>query len=72
MDDFSNIINSIDNMFYEDKEGKVYKLLLESLERPLFESVLRYTHGNKLKASRILGLNRNTLKSRLKKLGMAR
>ncbi len=61
----------MDSMFYEDKEGKVYKLLLESLERPLFESVLRYTNGNKLKASRILGLNRNTLKSRLKKLGMA-
>ena len=71
MNDFSNIINSIGETFYTDKKGKVYKLMLESLERPLFESVLKYTHGNKLKASRILGLNRNTLKSRLKKLGMA-
>jgi DNA-binding protein Fis len=70
MYDFKSIIEGIDDLSLHDKEGKIYKLLLDCLEKPLFERVLRYTGGNKLKAARALGLNRNTLRSKLKKLGM--
>ncbi|MGH8510197.1 MAG: helix-turn-helix domain-containing protein [Gammaproteobacteria bacterium] len=45
----------------------LYELVLTEVERPLFESVLAQTGGNLSKAAQILGLNRNTLRARLKK-----
>lgn len=51
-------------------EGEVYKLIIESIEKPLIESVLQRTEGNQLKAAKILGINRNTLRSKIKRLGI--
>ncbi|MGH8507881.1 MAG: helix-turn-helix domain-containing protein [Gammaproteobacteria bacterium] len=45
----------------------LYELVLTEVERPLFEAVLAQTGGNLSKAAQILGLNRNTLRTRLKK-----
>ncbi len=45
----------------------LYELVLSEVERPLFEAVLAQTGGNLSKAAQILGLNRNTLRTRLKK-----
>jgi len=42
--------------------------LLKAVERPLIENILRRTHGNQLKAAKLLGINRNTLSSKIKKL----
>ncbi len=50
-------------------EGKypanLYRLIINEVERPLFEKVLEYTNGNQSKASEILGITRSTLKKRL-------
>lgn len=40
------------------------------MERPLFKLVLQHTEGNQIKAARILGINRNTLRTKLKKYGL--
>lgn len=48
----------------------MYKSVLEIIERPLIEHVLERTEGDQLKAARILGLNRNTIRARIKKLGI--
>jgi two-component system nitrogen regulation response regulator GlnG len=48
--------------------GNVYDQALAAFERPLFESVLRETHGNQLRAAQVLGINRNTLRKRLGEL----
>lgn len=40
------------------------------MERPLFKLVLQHTQGNQIKAARILGINRNTLRTKLKKYGL--
>jgi two-component system nitrogen regulation response regulator GlnG len=40
------------------------------LERPLIRQVLHLTHGNQVKAAAILGINRNTLRSKMQALGM--
>ena len=45
--------------------GTIYHSAQAAFERPLFEWALRETGGNQLKASRILGINRNTLRKRL-------
>ena len=40
------------------------------LEKPLFEEALAQTRGNQIKAAALLGLNRNTLRSKLRQLGI--
>jgi DNA-binding protein Fis len=35
------------------------------VEPPLIEEVLRYTHGNQSQTARILGITRNTLRTKL-------
>jgi two-component system nitrogen regulation response regulator GlnG len=52
-------------------EGQLYDLALAAFERPLFAHALAATGGNQLRAARLLGINRNTLRKRLVDLGMA-
>lgn len=44
----------------------VYNMVLAEVEAPLLEEVLRYTRNNQTKASTLLGLNRGTLRKKLK------
>ena len=48
-----------------DEAGGLYQLLLAVMEEPLFEVVMKESRGNLSKASRILGLNRGTLKKKI-------
>jgi Fis family transcriptional regulator len=43
----------------------LYQTLLAEVEPPLIEEVLRYTRGNQSKTARILGITRNTLRTKL-------
>ena len=49
-------------------EGDLYDAALAAFERPLFIHALACTGGNQLRASRLLGINRNTLRKRLNDL----
>jgi Fis family transcriptional regulator len=49
----------------------LHDLVRERMERPLFKAVLEWTGGNQTRASDVLGLHRNTLRTRLKELGLA-
>ncbi len=44
----------------------VYQLVLNEVEAPLLATVLQHTGGNQSKAAEILGLNRGTLRKKLK------
>lgn len=44
----------------------VYQLVLNEVEAPLLATVLEHTQGNQSKAADILGLNRGTLRKKLK------
>lgn len=48
------------------KPNALYELVLGEVEPPLFEAVLDYTGGNQSRAAQILGLNRATLRKKLK------
>ena len=50
--------------------GRVYREALAILERPLLVHALRLTGGNQLRAARLLGVNRNTLRKRCRELGL--
>ena len=54
----------------ELKRGILYRTIVKAIERPLFEHVLARTEGNQLKAARILGINRNTMRAKIRKLGI--
>ena len=53
------------------RPGRIYREALELLERPLLGHVLAMTGGNQLRAARVLGLNRNTLRKRCRELRLA-
>ena len=51
-------------------EEGLYDRLLAEFERPLLETAMLLTHGNQLKAARLLGVNRNTLRKMLNERGV--
>jgi two-component system nitrogen regulation response regulator GlnG len=59
-----------DGKITEEKEGILYKSVIAAIERRLIEQMLQRTEGNQLKAARILGINRNTIRTKIKKLGI--
>ena len=48
----------------------VYQMVLAEVEAPLLEEIMTYTRNNQTKASRMLGLNRGTLRKKLKQYGL--
>jgi Fis family transcriptional regulator len=62
------------NSYFRDLNGhqptQLYDLVLCEVERPLLEVVLRHTDGNLTKSASILGLNRATLRKKLKQHGI--
>ena len=48
------------------KPADLYQLVLGEVEKPLFRAVLNYTRGNQSEAAEILGINRGTLRKKLK------
>lgn len=48
----------------------VYELVLSEIEAPLLEEIMQYTRGNQTRAALMMGINRGTLRKKLKKYGM--
>jgi two-component system nitrogen regulation response regulator GlnG len=44
--------------------------VLHDLEAPLIAATLTWTRGNQIKAAEILGLNRNTLRKKIRDLNL--
>jgi two-component system nitrogen regulation response regulator GlnG len=70
MDILEEKIMELNDSLYKEKQGILYKYVLETIEKPLIEHVLERTYGNQLKAAKILGINRNTMRAKIKKLGI--
>ena len=48
------------------RPGDLYQLVIGEVERPLLRAVLDYTNGNQSEAAAILGINRGTLRKKLR------
>lgn len=46
--------------------NNMYELVLKQIEQPLFEAILEHTKGNQSRAAEMLGLNRGTLRKKLR------
>lgn len=51
-----------------ESETGLWEMFMSQVERPLIKTILKATKGNKIKASKILGINRNTLHNKVEKL----
>ena len=51
-------------------QGDIYDLVMQRVEKPLITHVLRKTEGNQVRAASLLGINRNTLRKKIKELGI--
>lgn len=53
------------------RPGQLYDLVMREVEEPLFKAVLDYAEGNQSRAAVILGINRGTLRKKLKEFGLS-
>ena len=67
-------VNRALSRYFEELDGQpatdLYEMVLSEVEAPLFEAVMQYTDSNQSKASTMLGLNRGTLRKKLKQYGL--
>jgi len=52
------------------ESGDIYSMVLQRVEKPLITLVLKKTEGNQVRAASLLGINRNTLRKKIKDLGI--
>lgn len=45
----------------------IYRLVVDEVERPMLEIMMRYTHSNQSRAAQCLGINRATLRTKLRR-----
>ncbi len=48
------------------KPHPIYGMVIRSVEKPLFELVMKYAEGNQTRAAKLLGINRNTLRNKIR------
>lgn len=52
------------------RPARLYDLVIREVEEPLLKVVLDYAEGNQSRAADILGINRGTLRKKLRELGL--
>ncbi len=63
----SRFLDQIGSYYPED----LHSLIMKKVEKPLLGQILRRTGGNQVHASKILGINRNTLRKKMKLYGFS-
>lgn len=64
---------AISNYFADldgQQPGNLYDMMIAEVEQALFSSVMERTRGNQSKAAAILGINRSTLRKKLRLHGL--
>ena len=60
--------------YFRDLDGEkargVYGMVINCVEKPLLETVLHRLQGNQSHAAQVLGINRNTLRKKMKAHGI--
>jgi Fis family transcriptional regulator, factor for inversion stimulation protein len=62
----NQLLKQTNNNITED----LYKIVIESVEKPLIVNILKHTNGNQTLAAKILGISRITLRKKIKLLSL--
>jgi Fis family transcriptional regulator, factor for inversion stimulation protein len=58
--------------YFKDMDGEkptsIHEMVLRNVEKPMIETVLGHARGNQTLAAEMLGINRNTLRSKMRQL----
>ena len=72
-----NLPDNIDTLldqYFNDLDGDeptaIYEMVINTVEKPLLLYIMNKTEGNQSKAAKMLGLNRNTLRKKLKEYNL--
>lgn len=70
-DDIAQTVKTVLSQYFRDLDGEppcsaLYEVVMARVEKPLLEAVLVYVNRNQTKAAEVLGLNRNTLRKKMK------
>ena len=71
--EFSEVLDSeFDNFFTQNNlsfySNDLYNFFIKKFEKSLINKALFLVNGNQIKASKLLGINRNTLRKKIKEL----
>lgn len=47
--------------------SNIYRMMNDAIEKPMLEVMMRYTHGNQSQVALCMGINRATLRTKLKR-----
>jgi Fis family transcriptional regulator len=69
-DDIAASVRLAMQQYFLDLDGEapqpIYDMVLAQVEKPLIEVVLAHAQGNQTRAAELLGMNRNTLRKKMK------
>ena len=67
------IRDNLDSYFHDLRGAEphsVHDMVMHAVEKPMLEVVMKKADGNQLRASAMLGINRNTLRKKLTDYGL--
>lgn len=67
----SNLENYLSDL-NGSRPQEIYDMVINAVERPMLEVVMRHAENNQVRASQMLGINRNTLRKKLQSHGIHR
>ena len=63
-------LEAVERALEGERPCAIYDMVMNSVEKPLLEIVLHRVSGNQTQAAQLLGVNRNTLRKKMKYYGI--